>query len=366
MLISSSRDSHCRLEKFAPAGAERDIPNIAGGPLRAWARPVNAPERSAAARRSALLAERGLTGRDPRPYPLPASEWLGYIAAKSTADALPVLSSRSVSRTARGISAHLLRSPQLIWPCSSGRRCSPSRAADPLQPSRALPRSRPILVLIEHRQGEQRQHHLVHSVLVVFHCAPGLEFAARVTFRNSDNYRTDTEQSPDIHRMPQARRQRPGFRIFAQPSPDQRVYAMPACSGSAVSERKRQGTREKSKSLPHNKFTHVNAPAASGIPAAPHLGMTCHPSTRRRRRRKNPAPETDLRDHHNVTPHRAGIASLPGQESAANRHRKAPLIGPRSRPGSAAPYPRNQERNRQARTARPRLTPARPRTQPHG
>jgi hypothetical protein len=35
------------------------------------------------------------------------------------------------------------------------------------------------------------------------------------------------------------------------------------------------GTREKSKSLPHNKFTHVNAPAASGIPAAPYLGMTC-------------------------------------------------------------------------------------------
>ena len=40
---------------------------------------VNAPERSAAARRSALLAERGLMGRDPRPYPLPASEWLSYI-----------------------------------------------------------------------------------------------------------------------------------------------------------------------------------------------------------------------------------------------------------------------------------------------
>lgn len=37
------------------------------------------------------------------------------------------------------------------------------------------------------------------------------------------------------------------------------------------------GTREKSKSLPHNKFTHVNAPAASGIPAAPYLGMTCQP-----------------------------------------------------------------------------------------
>ncbi len=62
MPISISRDSHCRLEKFCPAGAKRDIPNIAGALLRARARPVNAPERSAAARRSALLAERGLTG----------------------------------------------------------------------------------------------------------------------------------------------------------------------------------------------------------------------------------------------------------------------------------------------------------------
>jgi hypothetical protein len=71
------------------------------------------------------------------------------------------------------------------------------------------------------------------------------------------------------------RRQRPGVRVFAQPSPDQRIYAMPACSGPAVSERKRQGRGEKSKSLPHNKFTHVNAPVAPGIPAAPEVGMTC-------------------------------------------------------------------------------------------
>lgn len=75
--------------------------------------------------------------------------------------------------------------------------------------------------------------------------------------------------------MRRPRRQRAGFRIFAQPSPDQRVYAIPARSGSAVSEWKRQGREKESKSLPHNKFAHVNALAASGIPAAPQVGMTC-------------------------------------------------------------------------------------------
>jgi len=88
----------------------------------------------------------------------------------------------------------------------------------------------------------------------------------------------NTGQALDKHPMPQAWPQRPRFRIFAQPSVDQCVYAIPARSGSAVSERKRQGRGKKAKSLPHNKFTHVNAPAASGIPAAPHLGMTCHPA----------------------------------------------------------------------------------------
>jgi len=78
MLISSSHDSDRRLERDCPAGTQRDIPNIAGGLLRARARPVNALERSAVARRSALFAERGLMGRDPRPHSLPAAEWLGY------------------------------------------------------------------------------------------------------------------------------------------------------------------------------------------------------------------------------------------------------------------------------------------------
>jgi hypothetical protein len=62
----------------APTGAERDIPKIAGRFSRAWARPVNAPEGSEAARRSAFFAQRGSMGRDPRPYPLPASERLAY------------------------------------------------------------------------------------------------------------------------------------------------------------------------------------------------------------------------------------------------------------------------------------------------
>ena len=76
---SSWQDADRRVcEGVGPSGTERDIPKIAGRFLRAWPRPVNAPERSGAARRSAFFAERGFTGRDPRPYPLPASEWLPY------------------------------------------------------------------------------------------------------------------------------------------------------------------------------------------------------------------------------------------------------------------------------------------------
>ena len=56
----------------------------------------------------------------------------------------------------------------------------------------------------------------------------------------------------------------------------------------------------------------------------------------------------------NLTPHRAGIATLPGQDSARNQDRKALLIGPGSRRGSAAHTPRSQERigtpRRQSRT----------------
>ena len=77
MLITSSQDSDRRVEGVAPLG-QRETFRLGGGFLRAWVRPVNAPKRSAAARRSALFAERSLTGRDPRSYSLPASEWLGY------------------------------------------------------------------------------------------------------------------------------------------------------------------------------------------------------------------------------------------------------------------------------------------------
>ncbi len=112
----------------APTGAERDIPKIAGRFLRAWARPVNAPERSEAARRSAFFAERGLMGRDPRPYPLPASERLAYCRREAYGDALPTLSSRSVSRAACVIAVRLPRSPRPICP---------SRAAVPSRPNRA-------------------------------------------------------------------------------------------------------------------------------------------------------------------------------------------------------------------------------------
>jgi hypothetical protein len=38
---------------------------------------------------------------------------------------------------------------------------------------------------------KRRQHHLVHFFLVVFHRAHGLEFAARVALRDSNNHRTD-------------------------------------------------------------------------------------------------------------------------------------------------------------------------------
>lgn len=77
--------------------------------------------------------------------------------------------------------------------------------------------------------------------------------------------------------------------------------------------------REKPKSLPHNKFTHVNAPAASGIPAVPYLGMTCQPSSRCRRHRKNSPPQTGLRERqhrpawHHATTHPRGIHLASGQ-----------------------------------------------------
>jgi hypothetical protein len=49
-------------------------------------------------------------------------------------------------------------------------------------------------------------------------------------------------------------------------------------------------------------------------------------------------PATALREHQKLTPHRAGIATPPGQESATNRDRKARLIRPGSGRGSTAGF----------------------------
>ena len=46
-------------------------------------------------------------------------------------------------------------------------------------------------------------------------------------------------------------------------------------------------------------------------------------------------PATALREHEKATPHRAGIATLHGPDRRRNRDRKARLIGPGSRRGSA-------------------------------
>ena len=88
------------------------------------------------------------------------------------------------------------------------------------------------------------------------------------------------------------------------------------------------GTREKSKSLPHNKFTHINAAAASGIPAAPHLGMTCQPPPHAKHGQV--LTLTDSTPHPAATgPASASSHSLRFREANrwCNRHRKARPIG---------------------------------------
>ena len=168
--------AECRPERSAPVGAERDIPKIAEGPLRVWTRPVNASERSAAAWRSAHFAERGLTGRDPRPYPLPASEWIGYshreaYRRRAYGSFFPKCFSNSSRDRCTPFAVTTTDLVLLLGSEMLALRVQPIHC-DPVVP---LPRSRPKLVLLEHRQGKQRQQYLVHFVLVVFHSAPGLE-----------------------------------------------------------------------------------------------------------------------------------------------------------------------------------------------
>jgi hypothetical protein len=75
---------------------------------------------------------------------------------------------------------------------------------------------------------------------------------------------------------------------------------------------------------------------------------------------------TALREHEKATPHRARIATLTNwesePESGSDRAAKQARISSRKRGewdwdhrrGSAAPHPRNQERDRYPQTARPR------------
>jgi hypothetical protein len=136
VLLLSSTDANLLLRrtriaalKGLPAGTERDIPNIAGGFLRAWARPVNAPKRSAAARRSAPFAERSLTGRARARTLFPLRNGSVTVAAKPTADARAgSFFPKCLSNSSR-VAARLPRSPRPIWPRSwDQKRCSPSRA----------------------------------------------------------------------------------------------------------------------------------------------------------------------------------------------------------------------------------------------
>lgn len=90
-----------------------------------------------------------------------------------------------------------------------------------------------------------------------------------------------------------------------------------------------------------NRFAHGNRK----LPCSTLSGVKCHPSTRCRRQRAFDSPDTAQQrgsERRNVPPHRAGITTLPGQESAADWNGKALLIRPGSRPRSerrsAAPH----------------------------
>ena len=190
----------CHPERSAPFGAARDISKMAEGILRVWTRPVNAPERRAAARRSAHFAERGLTGRDPRPYLLPASEWLGYSDREAyRRRAYGSFFPKCFSNSSRDrCTPFAITTTDLVlllgsetWPIACSRSIGTRSYPSMLSPHLGLLRPS------SGSRREQRQQHLVHFVLVVFHRAPGLVFAERVTLRNSDNHRTQPGRTLD-------------------------------------------------------------------------------------------------------------------------------------------------------------------------
>ena len=158
------------------------------------------------------------------------------LSPRSLPLALTVLSSQSVSRTARGIAARPARSPRLIWPGSWDRRSSVSRAADAFAARSSRSILSPHLGLLRPSsmsQGEQCRQHLVTLSWSFFRA-----HLARSSPQGQHSVtRTSAGPTPNKARTNTGRRvhwcQRTQFRFFAQPSKDQHVYAQSAlqCPG---------------------------------------------------------------------------------------------------------------------------------------
>ena len=80
-------------------------------------------------------------------------------------------------------------------------------------------------------------------------------------------------------------------------------------------------------------FANPASPAALHTLSSEKMGDSPLHPVRSTAKKLNPA--TALREHEKATPHRAGIATLHGPDRRRNRDRKARLIGPGSRRGSA-------------------------------
>ena len=149
------------------------------GRLRAWATGCQRPGAERSRRRPAFFAGRGLTGRGPRPYPLPASEWLVSYRRE--------LYCRRAAGSFCEVLGQLARLPY----CFHSHQNRPlSRSYSSEKIVRSLP---------------QEQWFVPQSM----------------TAQTPNKAQTHTGQQ-------HTRRQRPRFRRYAQPSMDQHVYAKSA------------------------------------------------------------------------------------------------------------------------------------------
>jgi len=179
MPIGSSQDADCRPERSAPDGAERDIPKIAGVRFTGVGTACQRPGAKRSRRRPAFFAGRSLTGRARARTLFPLWNGSVPVAAKSTADALPV-------RFCEVFLGQLARLPPAVHSYHIT-----AHWADPIAKfARSLPREWPF--------GPQS-----------------------TTGQTPDKARTHTGRQ-------HTRRQRPRFRICSQPSTDQHVYAQNA------------------------------------------------------------------------------------------------------------------------------------------